>query len=39
MNGTITKKDVLKVLRYFGVRKALKLLVSRRLVALNLLMA
>ena len=37
MKGVITKKDFLKVLKVFGIRKALKLLLSRQVVALNLL--
>jgi len=38
MNGVITKKDFLKVLKYFGIRKAFKLLLSRQTTALNLLL-
>ncbi len=38
MSGIITKKHFFLVLKTFGIRKALKLLVSRQLVALNTLM-
>lgn len=38
MNGVITKKHFFLVLKIFGIRKALRLLVSRRSVAINLLM-
>lgn len=37
MHGVVTKRHFLLVARTFGIRKALKLLFSRKPVALNLL--
>ena len=38
MKGVITKKHFVEITRTFGIRKALKVLFSRRPVALTLLM-
>lgn len=38
MIGTVSKRHVLLVLWHFGWRRAIKLIMSRRRVALNLLM-
>jgi len=38
MSGTITKKHFFKIWKHFGFKKAMKVLLSRRGVALNVLM-
>jgi len=39
MAGTITKRDILKVLRYFGFKKAIRFLFSKDKTALMVLIS
>lgn len=39
MNGTVTKKDAWQVFKFFGFKKAVKLLLSKEKVALLILVS